>query len=483
MNLSSLYNTKQTLLYVLLIVGSASFFAYLGYAAVALGLLVLLFGGCFLPQESMCQKIFNDDLIRQVRDILDKAGKGNLSNRIINIPKDHVLQGIAWDINDLLDQVEQMIRDMRASLACANIGQNARISFKEGYKGDFVVVSQMVTDAVYNIAASYKGKFSNDLNMEFKRISGGIAVSLEMILSDIIKNSDFAHNINNASTKTAKDALSSQESIAQMVISLDHLMHLLSDSNATIISLNERINDINSVASLINDIADQTNLLALNAAIEAARAGEHGRGFAVVASEVRDLAERTSKATQNISITLQSLKQGAMEVRNNSESISTIATESQVKMNNFTMTLKDFATNALYSEKVSRFINDSLLSARFKVDHIILKHNAYTAIMDKKENQELFPDHHQCAFGQWYEGDRSIEKEHFVRTPSFKILQAPHQIIHDKILETIKITKTWEMMVQNKNAIVSNMEMMERNSEIFFETLERMVIEANPNVA
>jgi len=72
-------------------------------------------------------------------------------------------------------------------------------------------------------------------------------------------------------------------------------------ANAKVQGLADAASKIGEVVALITDIADQTNLLALNATIEAARAGDAGKGFAVVASEVKNLANATAKATEEIS--------------------------------------------------------------------------------------------------------------------------------------------------------------------------------------
>jgi len=81
---------------------------------------------------------------------------------------------------------------------------------------------------------------------------------------------------------------------------LEHAEADIAVSSERTLALAERVNDIDALLELINDIADQTNLLALNAAIEAARAGENGVGFAVVADEVRRLAERSKSSAADI---------------------------------------------------------------------------------------------------------------------------------------------------------------------------------------
>ena len=72
-------------------------------------------------------------------------------------------------------------------------------------------------------------------------------------------------------------------------------------TNTTVSRLGASSREIGDVVKVISSIAEQTNLLALNATIEAARAGEVGKGFAVVAKEVKELAQETARATEDIS--------------------------------------------------------------------------------------------------------------------------------------------------------------------------------------
>ncbi|MEO9528915.1 methyl-accepting chemotaxis protein [Roseibium sp.] len=99
-------------------------------------------------------------------------------------------------------------------------------------------------------------------------------------------------------TATVQEIANQTESTAKIVA---EAVQAAETTNQDVKTLSDAAEHIGSVVNLIRDIAEQTNLLALNATIEAARAGDAGKGFAVVASEVKQLAEQTSKATDEIS--------------------------------------------------------------------------------------------------------------------------------------------------------------------------------------
>ncbi|PKO38269.1 MAG: methyl-accepting chemotaxis protein [Betaproteobacteria bacterium HGW-Betaproteobacteria-6] len=153
-------------------------------------------------------------------------------------------------------------------------------------------------------------KESADLSVAAKEISlaaekqaessAATAAAIEELTVSINEVSEIALITETNSNTTAELAGKGGAVVRQSAAEIQNIANAVDESTQRIQTLVGRSQEIGTITQVIKEIADQTNLLALNAAIEAARAGESGRGFAVVADEVRILAERTTKATAQI---------------------------------------------------------------------------------------------------------------------------------------------------------------------------------------
>ena len=135
------------------------------------------------------------------------------------------------------------------------------------------------------------------------------AAAVEEVTVSIGEVAEHAHTTKEVALNTGDVSREGAKRSGEACATITALAGTVKESAEKVETLGQRSAEISHIAGEIKEIADQTNLLALNAAIEAARAGEQGRGFAVVADEVRKLAERTGRATQQISSMIDLIQQ------------------------------------------------------------------------------------------------------------------------------------------------------------------------------
>ena len=134
------------------------------------------------------------------------------------------------------------------------------------------------------------------------------AAAIEEMTVSVGQIADSAHETEHNSSRSVTLAQGGEKLVMAASDAILAVSTQVDEASNRIAELAERSRQIGGIAGTIKEIAEQTNLLALNAAIEAARAGEQGRGFAVVADEVRKLAERTTRATQEIAETIAAIR-------------------------------------------------------------------------------------------------------------------------------------------------------------------------------
>ena len=250
---------------------------HLSHVTLTGGLLVLLIAGGLtaLVGTRIAKSVAHTaDLLKDVAQ-----GEGDLTKRLPIVSKDEIGDMSHW-FNVFTEKLQNMMRDIAQETHTVNNSSN-----------DLSQISEQMNEGSQE--ASHRSNAVATAAEEMSSNMGSVAAAMEQASTNVsmvaAASEEMTTTIGEIASNTERASTVTQQAVHETASASDKIQ-----------LLGAAAEEIGKVTETITEISEQTNLLALNATIEAARAGEAGKGFAVVASEIKDLANQTAHATEEI---------------------------------------------------------------------------------------------------------------------------------------------------------------------------------------